>query len=377
MITININGLTLCHKGSGGVTHNTLPDVCKTPGLGIPIPYENEAYSADLTNGTSSVFADGGNMIANFGSQFARSVFDEPGSMGGIISGTNRAEASWISHSFDVFFEKKPACRLTDKMWMNHKNTVNMAGLCQIRLPEQVLDKKICDAICKCRNRSAREFRQITKAFSESPALSLATLLMARFLGSNSELPRTGDKGVKTGPRQRCFAQQFNQEGGGSTWEGATPQDPCYLTEVPYKISSADLIRDGDGRTTFYGGPFSPASVKDAVGKARELGPGEVVIWDLVTLKDPGLTAEWDNINQIIEIKFDGDSKTVNQELAEKVMGEKLRYIEEKTCFCDDEDDREKERISRKIQNFANQLNASAAKTFGTAPGGSPIPAIP
>jgi len=46
MITINVNGLTLCHKGSGGVTHNTLPDVCKTPPLAIPVPYENEAYFA-------------------------------------------------------------------------------------------------------------------------------------------------------------------------------------------------------------------------------------------------------------------------------------------------------------------------------------------
>jgi|GEM_PF-117090 len=136
MITININGLTLCHKGSGGVTHNTLPDVCKTPPLAIPIPFENEAYSSDLIKGTSSVFADGGNMIANYGSCFAKSVFDEPGSMGGVKSGTNRAEAEWISHSFDVFFEGKPACRLTDKMFMNHRNTVNMAGLCQATLPE-------------------------------------------------------------------------------------------------------------------------------------------------------------------------------------------------------------------------------------------------
>lgn len=102
MITININGITLCHKGSGGVSHNTLPDVCKTP-FGVPVAYENEAYSADLVKGTTSVFADGGNMIANMGSQFARSVFDEPGSMGGIISGTNKAETDWITHSFDVF----------------------------------------------------------------------------------------------------------------------------------------------------------------------------------------------------------------------------------------------------------------------------------
>ena len=135
MITININGLTLCHKGSDGVSHNTMPDVCKTPPFGVPVAYENEAYSSDLVKGTTSVFADGGNMIANMGSQFVRSVLDELGSMGGVISGTNRAETDWISHSFDVFFEGKPACRLTDKLFMNHRNTMNMAGLMQAPLP--------------------------------------------------------------------------------------------------------------------------------------------------------------------------------------------------------------------------------------------------
>ena len=87
-ITININGLTLCHRGSGGVSHNTLPDVCKTPSTGIPLPYQNEAYSRDLIKGTVSVFADGGNSIANFGSQFAKSVFDEGGSMGRAAAAT-------------------------------------------------------------------------------------------------------------------------------------------------------------------------------------------------------------------------------------------------------------------------------------------------
>lgn len=145
MITINVNGLTLCHKGSGGVTHNTLPDVCKTPPFAIPVPFENEAYSSDLIKGTSSVFADGGNMIANFGSCFAKSVFDEPGSMGGVNSGTYRAEADWISHSFDVFFEGKPACRLTDKMFMNHRNTVNMAGLVQESLPEIDMESSVTE----------------------------------------------------------------------------------------------------------------------------------------------------------------------------------------------------------------------------------------
>ncbi|EGE4660856.1 DUF4150 domain-containing protein [Salmonella bongori serovar 48:i:- str. 94-0708] len=150
MLTININGLTLCHKGSNGISHNTLPDVCKTPPFGVPVAYENEACSADLVKGTVSVFADGGNMIANMGSQFARSVFDEPGSMGGVLSGTNKAETDWISHSFDVFFEKKPACRLTDKLFMNHHNTVNMAGLCQESLSDEELDDIICKHALDC-----------------------------------------------------------------------------------------------------------------------------------------------------------------------------------------------------------------------------------
>lgn len=148
-ITININGLTLCHRGSGGITHNTLPDVCKTPDKGIPIPYQNEAYSRDLVSGTTTVFADGGNMIANYGSNFCKSVFDEGGSMGGVVSGTNLAEADWITHSFDVFFEKKPACRLTDKMFMNHRNTVNMAGLLQASLSGYLGNDPVMKAACE------------------------------------------------------------------------------------------------------------------------------------------------------------------------------------------------------------------------------------
>ncbi|WP_343641948.1 DUF4150 domain-containing protein [Roseateles sp.] len=151
-VSININGLTLCHKGSDGVTRNTLPDVCKTPDKGLPLPYRNEAYSRDLVKGTTSVFADGHMSIAKYGSQFHKSIYDEAGSMGGVASGTNKAEADWITHSFDVFFEGKPACRLTDKMFMNHRNTVNMAGLKQRDLPQSDQDfyDELCRMACEC-----------------------------------------------------------------------------------------------------------------------------------------------------------------------------------------------------------------------------------
>jgi hypothetical protein len=130
-VTINVNGLSLCHKASGGVSRATLPDVCKTPPVPIPIPYPNIAYSLDLAKGTTTVFADGGNSIAHLPSELAVSTGDEPGTAGGVSSGTFMAEATWLTFSGDVFIEGQNACRLTDKLFHNHCNTVNASGLVQ------------------------------------------------------------------------------------------------------------------------------------------------------------------------------------------------------------------------------------------------------
>lgn len=135
-VTVIVNKLTLCHKDSGGVSEATLPDVCNTPSGSdqVPIAYRNIAYSRDLEKGTTTVKADGGNMCAKFGSEFSTSTGDEPGSGGGVKSGTFIKEATWITFSFDVKFEGRGACRLTDKMFHNHYNTANISGLQQINL---------------------------------------------------------------------------------------------------------------------------------------------------------------------------------------------------------------------------------------------------
>lgn len=186
--------------------------------------------------------------------------------------------------------------------------------------------------------------------------------------------PEARTKALKRVARQRCFAKEFNKEGT-IPWFGATPEDPCYLTEVPYKIYSRELITSETDRATFVGGPTSPASVKKALQAARELGPRKVVIWDLVALDNPNLPAEWSNVNQVFEIKFAGDEPTINQKIAlRKGMKSKVRFVYEEECRCDDKDDREKERMRSKVENLLRQLNASAAKAFGTAPGPGGIP---
>lgn len=135
----------------------TIPDVCKTPSPGgpVPIPYPNIATEQDLSKGTTTVKADGGNMCANFGSEFFKSTGDEAGTVGGVASSTFIKEATWITYSFDVKLEGKGACRLTDKMFHNHQNTVNCAGKIHPPLVVGSVDAatKACEEAAKGRDK--------------------------------------------------------------------------------------------------------------------------------------------------------------------------------------------------------------------------------
>ena len=127
-VTVAINKLSLSHKGANGIAAATIPDVCKTPSPGgpVPVPYPNIARSGSLAKGTKKVKADGKNMCANKGSEYSRSNGDEAGTAGGVKSSTNMKEAKWITYSFDVKLEGKNACRLSDTMTNNHANTVSL-----------------------------------------------------------------------------------------------------------------------------------------------------------------------------------------------------------------------------------------------------------
>lgn len=138
-VTIKVNGVSnsLVHKGSNGIAKSTLPDVCKTPSPGgpVPIPYPIIiSLSSDLKKGTKTVKVDGKKMAAIKGSEFSRCTGDEPGTAGGVKSSTNMKEAKWLLYSFDVKLDGKNACRLSDKMTMNHGNTVCLSGEVQIPL---------------------------------------------------------------------------------------------------------------------------------------------------------------------------------------------------------------------------------------------------
>lgn len=147
--TIRINGITLCHKNSTGYVRSTLPDVCLTPPKPVPVPYTNTAFARDLANGTKTVFSHGGAMNAVRGSRFAKSIGDEPGSSGGVKSGTHLHEATFLSWSPNVFMEGKAVTRLTDKMLLNKGNTVSVGGY-KTHLPEGHPERYLCEVGCRC-----------------------------------------------------------------------------------------------------------------------------------------------------------------------------------------------------------------------------------
>jgi hypothetical protein len=99
------------------------PDVCKTPAAPspLPIPYPNIGKSSDTSQGPTSVKTDG-KMPMVKGAKYSRSMGDEPGTLGGVISSVNMSFCEYLMYSFDVKFEGKNVCRLGDLLFHNKKN---------------------------------------------------------------------------------------------------------------------------------------------------------------------------------------------------------------------------------------------------------------
>lgn len=123
--TVIVNNLTVVHKRSGG-TVTAAPDVCKTPSPGgpVPVPYTNTAFSADTAAGSRSLTVDGQPIMLK-SSHFSTSTGDEPGSLGGVVSGKFKGKAYPRMYSFDVKVEGQNVFRLTDIMLQNGGSPTN------------------------------------------------------------------------------------------------------------------------------------------------------------------------------------------------------------------------------------------------------------
>jgi hypothetical protein len=314
-VTIHVNGATnsLVHKGSMGIAKSTLPDVCKTPSPGgpVPIPYPViVSMSSNLKKGTKTVKVDGKKMAAVKGSEFSRCSGDEPGTAGGVKSSTNMKEATWLLYSFDVKLDGKNACRLSDKMMMNHGNTACLGGVFQG--PVAVVDAigqdvadEICEAICDTRKKQKSGEISTTKPPNGPPPKYYRSLQdhVAGQFGSGFPLnePNKLAKGLK------LVAEM--------TWT------------IPKKIGGAFIGVMSKTRPGMHG------SIIRGLAEGSKLGKGKTFRPDFTLTRRAGKISKT-NPKAFIEVKFKGDELTKNQKLA-KQQGAKLHTIEEEDCKCD------------------------------------------
>jgi hypothetical protein len=276
-VTIKVNGRhnSLVHKGSGHFSKATIPDVCKTPTPGgpVPIPYPNISFSSSLSKGTKTVKADSGNMIAIKGSEFSISTGDEPGTVGGVKSNTFKKESTWITYSFNVKMEGQGACRLTDKKFQNHENTVDIMGTGGVPVGLEPWEYEyLCRIYCFC-------LRQWSAQKSEAEIGGLMQIAKLEQFGARQPRPPGRFE------RQGCVEQELRQA-----------NSPRMRPEDPYTINGRTRIPD--------------VSVFDGTGK----------------------------LTCLVEMKFPGDKWQKGQKADYKKIAKannaKLVRLDNKSCKC-------------------------------------------
>ena len=110
----------------------TTPDVCKTPvgNTVVPIPYPITANLNDSMSASSNVNFGGAQAYKHDKSKVSKVTGDEPGTAGGVKSGTNRSIVETVEGSGSFQVNNKPAVRHGDSCKMNNGNTMGKV-ICQ------------------------------------------------------------------------------------------------------------------------------------------------------------------------------------------------------------------------------------------------------
>lgn len=261
MTTVGVNSRTVVHKGSEGFSIAPV-DVCKTPPDGSPVPYINQGLSLDAADEATSVFSEGNRVMIRT-SCFSTSSGDEPGSMGGVISGTFMGKASFANFSYDVQIEGEPVPRAFDPMLHNHGSPANAFSPTEIQsLVALSAWEIICAAMCGCRN-------------ARPPMVCFKNAMAQMQFG-------IGPLGV------------------GKIWD---PYHAGIWIEVPYGGHPPSMIPSQNGsrfQTDVNGEPL-PVPAPEWPAPRGSSRPDVVVTIDPKRPPNPG------NISKVYELKFPGD----------------------------------------------------------------------
>ncbi|WP_431261987.1 DUF4150 domain-containing protein [Roseateles chitinivorans] len=286
----------------------TIPDVCKTPSPGgpVPIPYPNIAQSVTLSDGTTTVKGDRA-MAAIKGSKFAMSNGDNPGTLGGVKSSTFMKEATWILYSFDVKMNGKGCARLSDKMFHNHENAANLGG--EFQIPKHLegrIDQDMFNLLCDSVKATRKKADEGKIPSDKYPTLQS---YMAKRHSSGFPLfePKRADLLVEA-------TWKIPKQIGGAF--------KCILSKERFMGLAAD------GVTKL----MSPANFWRGLSAGRG-APGTTFRPDFTVLSKANGGAKFGNVKSFVEIKFKGDTLTKNQLTAKRRAG-KQKFVEIKEEDC-------------------------------------------
>lgn len=101
------------------------PDVCLTPPLPVPIPYANMSLGCMAIPDTPNILI-GGLPAHNVATLTPCSFGDEPGALGGVVSGTIMGSSLNITGALTVLLGGFPATRMTS---LTIQNVCNTSGI--------------------------------------------------------------------------------------------------------------------------------------------------------------------------------------------------------------------------------------------------------
>ncbi|MDI1483582.1 DUF4150 domain-containing protein [Polyangium sp. y55x31] len=333
--TVSVNGRTVVHAGSEGVS-TAFPDACVMPN-GVVVPCFNTACSEDVVNCAETVFADGF-PVATSASWFDSSTGNEA-TLGGVISGQIKGKASFVNYSTNVFVEGKPVPRNGDPMVHNHGSPPNAfsPALVQPDLAGGNEKTILCGVYCFCKD----------KGKTYCAALSIAEPRWVR--GS------------------KLFPKRY--------WE---PRHPKFYVEVPFDMSApggpAPMIDETQRMAKPPHHPLPRADFPPLAGTRRPDG---------VIVRNPALPLSRTNVKRVFEFKFPGDTWRENgQEEAYKEIDPGLMVLDEKECGAQcklEEREREPEPVRDPMRDGVRDLLLLAllAKKRLATPKLRPVPVGP
>lgn len=122
------NGMEIACKAAAGKVIAAFPDVCMTPPEcpatppGVPVPYPNNAFASDTTDGSKTVKITDKEIMLKNKSYFKTSTGDEAGCAAkkGVISSKNKGKVYFIKWSPNVKVEGENVDRHFDMTTNNH-----------------------------------------------------------------------------------------------------------------------------------------------------------------------------------------------------------------------------------------------------------------